>query len=336
LGTSENFLICDRRFAVLGTDPSLTRHTVFPELELKLRTTDADAIQQLIHRFDHPDPHPTDVTAHWNRGVTRYELGDKLGAIADFSQVIDLAAEDAVAYNYRGLAQYDIGEQTRAIADFNRALSIDSESAVVYCNRGFVLAEMGEHLAAIADYSLAIQNQPSLAIAHFYRGQSYQTYGDPQGALVDYTEAIRLTPTAAPCYYYRGLIRQKLGDWYGAIADLEMASQQFNRAGNPTNAQKALKLLTQLKKLTTKSTNGSTSALQSATLRENLSSSQEQMDGSSKRNGTSHGMNNGAISTLAARRGSPLEGDRFVSLVNATSDPLPSLFNISAVDDPDD
>lgn len=323
LGTSENFLICDRTFAVLGTDRSLTRHTVFPELQLKLRTTDTGIIQQLIHRFDNPDPHPNDATAHWNRGVTRYELGDKQGAVVDFSHVLALTPDDAVVYNYRGLAQFELGDQTRAIADFNRALSINPQSAVVYCNRGFVLAEMGEQVAAIADYTLAIQNQPTCAIAHFYRGQSCQAYGDPQGALADYTEAIRLAPTAALCYYYRGLVRQKLGDWYGAIADLEVAVQQFNQAGNPTNAQKALKLLTQLRSATHPPV---TSAASPRHLKPAIDS-----DSSRLRNGDSHSRHNGAsngTSTLTMSN-TITQNTPFISLVNTTSDPLPSLFNSS-------
>jgi tetratricopeptide (TPR) repeat protein len=243
LGTAENFLVADRDFAVLGTDESLTSHTLFPNLELKLRTTDASVIQQLIQRFDHPTLHSNDVQSHWNRAVTRYDLGDRQGALEDLNHVLAVMVNDVVAYNYRGLVRYDLGDRQGAITDFNRALNLNPNYGTALCNRGFVLSELGDQLGAIADFSLAIQNQPDFAIAYFYRGVAGQKFGDLPGALTDYSEAIRLVPDSAPCYYYRGLTRQKLDDVRGAIADLWLAEALFTEWGNRVNAQKARKYL---------------------------------------------------------------------------------------------
>ena len=243
LGTAENFLVSDQRFAVLGTDESLTSQTAFPNLELKLRTTDASVIQQLIQRFDHPTLHSNDVLSHWNRAVTRYDLGDREGALEDLNQVLAVMVNDVVAYNYRGLVRYDLGDRQGAITDFNRALKLNPNYGIALCNRGFVLSELGDQLGAIADFSLAVQNQPDFAIAYFYRGVAGQKFGDLPGALTDYSEAIRLVPNSAPCYYYRGLTRQKMEDVRGAIADLLLAEALFNERNNQVNAQKARKYL---------------------------------------------------------------------------------------------
>lgn len=247
LGTRENFLVSDESFAVLGTDEALIANTVFPELELKLRTTDPEVIRQLLQRFDNPVLQPDDLAAYWNRAVTRYDLGDKEGAIADLSHILSIKSDDVLAYNYRGIAHFELGDSQGAIADFNRALEINPQQIATYCNRGFVLSEMGDQLGAIADYSLAIQNQPDSAIAYFYRGLACQKYGDPQAALTDYDKAIQLAPNSAPCHYYRGLIQQKMGNQSEAIADLQLAAELFNQRGNKANATKALKSLAKLR-----------------------------------------------------------------------------------------
>jgi tetratricopeptide (TPR) repeat protein len=246
LGTSENFLVSDQQFAVLGTDDSLIQNSLFPDLELKLRTTDREVIQQLIHRFDHPVIHPEDVTAYWNRAVTRYDLGDKQGALADFNQVLAGTPNDAIAYNYRGLVRFDLGDREGASSDFGHAIDLDPEFITAYCNRGFVASEMGDQLGAIADFSLAIQAQPDSAIAFFYRGLAGQKIGDLQGALTDYNAAIQLIPDAPQCYYYRGITLQKLQNFEGAIADFEQAAELFMQRGNKANADKAVKNLSRL------------------------------------------------------------------------------------------
>lgn len=246
LGTSENFLVSDRQFAVLGTDDSLMAQTALPPMEIKLRTTDAEVIQQLIQRFEHPELHPNDVAAHWNRAVTRYDLGDKEGALADLDRVLQLTPDDAIAFNYRGLVKFDLKRPNEALADFNRALELKETMVEAYCNRGFVQTELGDQLSSIADYSLAIQYQPDLAIAYFYRGLAGQKFGDYQGALTDYSEAIRFAPEAAPSFYYRGLVRQRLEDIAGALADFATAVTLFEQRGNISNAEKAQKNLERL------------------------------------------------------------------------------------------
>jgi tetratricopeptide (TPR) repeat protein len=249
LGTGENFLVSDRSFVVLGIDEALTATTVFPDMELKLRTDDEDVIQQCIQRFEDPVLHSNDVTAYWNRAVTRYDLGDRQSALDDFNQVLNVNPTDAIAYNYRGLVLYDLGRQLEALADFSRSLELNPHQVCAYCNRGFVRSEQGDQLGAIADYSLALQNQPNSAIAYFYRGMACQKYNDPLAAVTDFSDAIRLVPDSPIAYYYRGQAYQKLENIQGAIADFGQAAQLFTQRGNKTNAQKALRSLTKLQQL---------------------------------------------------------------------------------------
>lgn len=248
-GTSENFLVSDESFAVLGINDRLRTSTILPDLELKLRTNDSNVIQKLVHRFDNPVIPLNDLAAYWNRAVTRHELGDRAGAISDFSHILDYTSDDAVVYNHRGLAYYDFGDMNAAMADFTQSIKLNRYQTSAYCNRGFIRSEQGDQRGAISDYSFAIQTQPGCAIAYFYRGMAWQKLENHHEAVSDYTEAIYLSPEAAVARYYRSQAWQKLQNYQGAMADLKIASELFAARGSKTNAEKAQKSLTKLRQL---------------------------------------------------------------------------------------
>ena len=260
LGTRENFLVSDDRYAVLGIDDALSATTLVPNLELKLRTDDPAIIQQLTQRFDQPTLNLQDVAAYWNRAATRYDLGDKQGALDDFDHILQASPDDALAYNFRGLVRYDLGDGAGAIADFGQALQLQPQQAAAYCNRAYIRTELGDPLGAIADYTAALQIQPDCAIAFFFRGMACQKVGDLRRAIADYSEAIQLAPPAPTPYYYRGLARPRVGDIAGAIADLETALELFTAQDHEANARKVFNSLQKLRK----SVNGSASAVMPA------------------------------------------------------------------------
>jgi len=247
LGTSENFLVSDDSFAVLGIADALRTNTAFSELQLKLRTKDPEVIQRLVSCFETPHLASDDLVAHWNRAVTRHDLGDKLGAIADYSQILKLNPDDAMTYNYRGLVHHDNGDLESAIDDFTQSIHYAPNQVSAYCNRGFLRSEHDDQAGAISDFSFAIQFSSTCAIAYFYRGMAWQKLEKYAEAVADYGEAIRLAPHAAVAHYYRGLGWQKLRNYRGAIDHLETAARLFEAQPNPTNAQKARRSLAKIK-----------------------------------------------------------------------------------------
>lgn len=246
LGTHEHFLVCDRAYAILGTQSIATASAVFPAAAVGLWTTDSSVIQGLIDRFDNPTLNSNDREAYFNRGSTRYDLGDCPGAIADYTEVLRLAPQDDITYNNRALVRYDQGDKQGAIADLDAAIQHNSENFVAYCNRGFIRAELGEKLDAIEDYTHAIQLNPDYAPAYFYRGLARTRLQNKLGAIQDYTEVIRLNPQDAIAHFYRGLACAKIGQRSQAIYDLHRATQLFSDQGNTASHRQAL---TALKKL---------------------------------------------------------------------------------------
>ncbi|NJR49152.1 MAG: tetratricopeptide repeat protein [Leptolyngbyaceae cyanobacterium CSU_1_3] len=140
LGTDENFLVCLSAdagdYGILGIHPVAAASVPFPEVAVGLRTTHTDLIQGLIDRFDQPTLQADDGVAYYRRAITRYELGDKQGAIADYSEVIRIDPNHDAAYNNRALIRYELGHKEGAIADFNRALLSNPRNCAAYCNRG--------------------------------------------------------------------------------------------------------------------------------------------------------------------------------------------------------
>lgn len=248
LGTDENFLVCDRAYAILGAQSLATASVVFPQAAIGLRTTDAEVIHELVARFDDPVLDESDVTAYFNRAITRYDLGDLVGAITDYTEVLRIDPDNDVAYNNRGLARYDLGDRNGAIEDFDQAIQSNPHNYVAFCNRGYVRSELGDKLGAIEDYTFALQINPDYSTAYFYRGLARTRMQNKLGAIQDYSEVIRLNPQDATAYFYRGLACIKIGQRLEAIKDLNRAAQLYSEQGDTANHEQTLKTIEKLQK----------------------------------------------------------------------------------------
>ena len=166
---------------------------------------------------------PNDAEDYYSRGINKYELGDKPGAIEDFNQAIKINPNYAQAYNFRGIIRSELGDKQAAIQDYNQAIKINPNDALAYIYRGLARATLGDKQAAIQDYNQAIKINPSYAITYYNRGLARAALGDKPGAIEDFNQVIRINPDDAEAYYNRGIIRSELGDKQGAIDDFNLA-----------------------------------------------------------------------------------------------------------------
>ncbi|HEU0176601.1 MAG TPA: tetratricopeptide repeat protein [Blastocatellia bacterium] len=95
-------------------------------------------------------------------GVTRREIGDLDGAMADFNHAIALAPRLAWAYFGRGAILGEQGKFDEAIIDFDRAVELDPEFALAYANRGLARLRRGEDYIAKKDFRLCLKLDPKL------------------------------------------------------------------------------------------------------------------------------------------------------------------------------
>jgi len=157
--------------------------------------------------------------AYYTRGLARYKMGDKQGAIEDYTEAIKLNKNLVLAYTNRGNCLYKIGKKQEAISDYTQAIKLNPNYPDAYYNRGVVYSDIGDKKNAIADYSKAVALNPNYTDAYYNRAVVKASMGDKQGAIADYTEAIRITPNLAKAYNHRGLARLEIGNKQGAIAD---------------------------------------------------------------------------------------------------------------------
>ena len=163
------------------------------------------------------------VEAYNNRGLVKEQIGDLVGALADFDKAIDLNPSFSLAYNNRGLLKDKMGDSEGALTDFNKAIKLNPENDLSYCNRGYLKYKTGDGDGAWADFDKAKELNPNNADVYNYRGVLKDDNGDKMGAYVDYNRAIRLKPSDADIYYNRGLLRDSMDDYTGALNDYNEA-----------------------------------------------------------------------------------------------------------------
>tara|TARA_Y100001954_G_C15224181_1_gene320288 strand:- start:142 stop:498 length:357 start_codon:yes stop_codon:yes gene_type:complete len=85
----------------------------------------------------------------------RKELGDKQGAIDDYSQAITIDPQNTEYYVHRAALKDELGDKQGAIDDYSQAIAIDPQNSVAYYNRGVVLEDAGDLVNAYRDWRVA-------------------------------------------------------------------------------------------------------------------------------------------------------------------------------------
>ncbi|MGD1871528.1 MAG: tetratricopeptide repeat protein [Mastigocoleus sp.] len=113
----------------------------------------------------------TDCNAYKQRGKYRYDVGDYIGAIKDYTQAININSgninssrgnsqnqpQDIEIYHLRGDAYYDAGNKEKAIEDYTQAISINSQHAIAYYQRGCAFYDLADKASAIEDFQIAAE-----------------------------------------------------------------------------------------------------------------------------------------------------------------------------------
>jgi tetratricopeptide (TPR) repeat protein len=94
------------------------------------------------------------------RGQARMQLGDYLGAVADYTRVLERhpGAEIRV---HRGWAYFFADAWRPALADFEQALALDPAYGDAYTGRGLARVMLGRHREAVRDADEARRRQPA-------------------------------------------------------------------------------------------------------------------------------------------------------------------------------
>lgn len=104
---------------------------------------------------------------HNNRGHALNLMGDKAGALEEYSEALRLNPEYADAYYNRASVLDDMGDLAGAIADYDKAIALNPGHAMAYGNRAFVYKKLGETEKARADAARALELDPTVKVPTF-------------------------------------------------------------------------------------------------------------------------------------------------------------------------
>ena len=168
------------------------------------------------------------------RAEAKFNLGDHIGAIEDYNEVIRLNLNDpdihTIAYLNRGLVKFDLGEISSAIEDYGTVIRRNPKDTIpisVRLHRARAKSKLGDHVGAIRDYDAALRLSPETTdrTAYIYnkRAAAKLTINANKGAIADSSLAIRLDPDLAEAYRIRGDAKSNLGNHREAIKDYDIA-----------------------------------------------------------------------------------------------------------------
>src|SRR5262245_60058513 len=157
-----------------------------------------------------------------NRAHIYNQRRDYDRAIADVNRAFEGGLSDygkRVGYGERGYAYQAKGNNDRAIADYTDSIQLNADNYVALTARGNAYHAKGDLDRAIADYDRAIALDPKYVLAYYNRCLAYREKGDLDRTIADCGQAITLYPRYRDAYYNRGLAYQAKGDVDRAIAD---------------------------------------------------------------------------------------------------------------------
>ena len=168
-------------------------------------------------------------------GGAKADKKDYQGAIANYSQAIQINPNNPDAYYRRGVAYTNLNNYQAALENFNQVLRLSPKNTYAYFYRGFVRSQLKDYKGGFADADFALRLDPNFGIGYGSRGFARFGQGDKSGAIADFDKMIQLLPNLAQAYSMRGIARAELPDKPGAIADFQKAAdlyrQQENRDG---------------------------------------------------------------------------------------------------------
>ncbi|BAZ15193.1 TPR repeat protein [Calothrix sp. NIES-4071] len=138
----------DYTYAInLNPDANINNSGLQPEIQITQITTVEET--------------PDTPQEYINRGNSRYEVGNYQGAVADYTEAIEMNIKlniyDADAYFNRANALIDLGDKTGAIEDYTQVIKINPYDAEAYFHRGNLHRELGDKLLAVEDLKKAVE-----------------------------------------------------------------------------------------------------------------------------------------------------------------------------------
>ncbi len=176
---------------------------------------------------------PDYAQAHFELGhVLLFGKKDYEGAIAKFSQVLELFPRDIPSLLGRADSLIRLRRLPAALSDCDRALEVDRKRAEAWLARAESYRALGQREKAIADYSEAIRLKPAYVLALHRRHALYLEMNETEKALQDLSRMIELVPQDSTLREQRAGMYRKLRQWDKVIADYTVLIERAGARGH--------------------------------------------------------------------------------------------------------
>lgn len=154
---------------------------------------------------------------YYAQGQSKALLGDKLGAIEDFTRAIEADPKFAGAFYGRGIIKSELGDTPGAIEDLTKAINLDPNDDRAYRLQAIKREREKAYMEALVEGQKAaekgIGQQEPYGLSDFWE------------ALRQYEKAIEIDPTKPDAYIQRGIVNQMLGKNEEACEDFRKAKK---------------------------------------------------------------------------------------------------------------
>ncbi|MGP8104977.1 MAG: tetratricopeptide repeat-containing serine protease family protein [Desulfobaccales bacterium] len=132
--------------------------------------------------------------AYYGRGVARYQLGDRAGAVTDLEEAIRRLPGYALAFLWLGKAEERQGRPEAARRDYRQATAVAPELGEAWFRLGEMDYQRGDLAKAKEDLKNALGDSDLEAKSRWYLGNIALQEKRPEDALGEFKRAITLEP----------------------------------------------------------------------------------------------------------------------------------------------
>ena len=156
-------------------------------------------------------------------GLKFFQKRENIDAISNLNMAIKINPNYAEAYSLRGLVKSFLGDKYGAISDYSKAIELGKLDC--YTSRANIKRSLGDLNGAFLDYDKAIDFNQNDWFAFTKRAYLKEEVGDFKGALDDYTKAIEINPNDWVNLQDRGLLKIKMGQKESGCLDLSRVGE---------------------------------------------------------------------------------------------------------------
>jgi len=164
---------------------------------------------------------------YYNRGNSKFNLEDLIGAKEDYTEALKLEPEFIDARFNLASVKYFLNDYLGAIIDLTGIIELTPYQPSLYMKRADCFLALEKPLYALQDLTSVIIAAPT-AEAYYKRGLLYLSINYYKDAKNDFYNSLQIEPDNASSYFYRGTAYLLLGKYKRALSDFSIPLKYYS------------------------------------------------------------------------------------------------------------